>query len=300
MASSASYGNSDRLHLFDQPDGTADAYFEQQDYAVVDREAIRYSVTTGLSQRLGSRTSVSVSASGRYHDNGGNASNYRKYTAGAEWQYQFTRNATAYLGYGYQQAQYSGAGLEGRRPVGQSVDGGVRYGRALSLTRKTSLSFGTGSAFVRSAPLSSESDRNPLRVHLTGSALLSHEIARSWYAHLVYTRNVRFIEEFSDPILSDLVSAGVAGYLGQRLDLSMVAAYVHGSSSNRRPSRQLESYTGSAQLRFALTRLLSAYGQYLYYHYQLAEGALLLRDIPSELGRHSVRVGISASVPLLR
>jgi hypothetical protein len=302
FGSTVAYSTGDRLQLFDQPEGT-DAFLDQQDYAVIGRRVVRYTVTSGVTQRFGQRSSVSVSGAARFQDRGGSSANYRKYSAGAEWSYRMSRDATAYLGYGYQQAEYLGAGIDHRPPPGQSMDGGVRYARGLSLTRKTAMSFSTGATFVRAAPFDQgeASNNQPLRAHMNGSAGLTHEIARSWYAQAAYVRNVRFLEEFTDPIMSDSVSGGISGYLGPRTDLSMVAAYARGSNAyRRRASSDFSTYTGSVQLRQGLIRGLSAYVQYLYYHYKFGEGNILLRDISSELDRQSVRFGISASVPLLR
>jgi hypothetical protein len=135
---------------------------------------------------------------------------------------------------------------------------------------------------------------------VSGSAMLTHEISRSWHAQLTYVRGVRFYENIDHAIMSDAVTAGLSGFLSPRTDFSAVAAYVRGANAGRRSGRELESYTGSLQLRYALFRNLSVYSQYLYYHYLFGEGVILGRNLPPRFERHSARVGLSASLPLLR
>lgn len=302
-APTVAYTNVDRLDLFDQPDqGVDETFLDQLDYAVIDRRVLSYTFTTGVTQQLGARTTVAVSGSARYRDRvGGEGPNYRRLSGNAQWQYQFTRNAAVYVGYRYQQVDRGNADATGASRDGNSFDGGIRYGRVLSLSgRKTSLRFGTGTDFVGREPVGNENTRARLRGHVSGSAALIREISRSWYAQLNYTRGVRFYEDIGHPIMSDAVTAALSGYLGSRTDLSAVAAYVRGANAARRSGRELESYTGSVQLRYALLRNISVYTQYLYYQYHFGEGVILLRNLPSGLERHSARVGLSASLPLLR
>lgn len=305
VSPTVSYANHDRLDLFDQPDqpDIDVAFVDQQDYSVFDREVLGYTLTTGIQQQLGPRTTVSLAGSARYRDRlSSSGPDYRRLSGNAQWQYQFVRNAAVYFGYRYQHVDYVGDTVD-RAPLdGHSFDGGIRYGRALSISgRKTSLRFGTGTDFAGREPIAGDTTGGArLRAHVSGSAALVHEISRSWHAQLTYIRGVRFYENIDHPIMSDVVSAGLSGFLNPRTDFSAVAAYVRGANAGRRSGRELESYTGSLQLRYALLRNLSVYSQYLYYQYLFGEGVIIGRNLPPRFERHSARVGLSASLPILR
>ena len=65
-------------------------------------------------------------------------------------------------------------------------------------------------------------------------------------------------------------------------------------------SRQFATAAGAGQLRMSLTRRLSFFSQYVYYHHAIADGAFLLERFPVGLDRQDVRAGLSLSVPLLK
>lgn len=297
ISPSVTYLSQDRLHVLDAPEGD-NSYLDQYEYGLVPYYAVHSMVTAGVEQQLSRRTTLSIGTTEQYSTVAGGYSDTRGISGAARLNHQISKNATAYFGYGYYQQKYLGTSLGTRER--QSIDVGVNYGRALSVTRNTYLSFGTGSALVTPTDASGSSGGN-IHAHLTGNATLTHEMGRSWRAQVGYTRAVRFIQEFADPLLSDSTSGSLAGFLGPRLDLSIVGAYSSGSNAaSRAEGRVYDSYTGSGQLRFALTRYLSAYTEYLYYHYQFHNGVVLLRDLPSAFDRQDVRAGVTITAPLLR
>jgi hypothetical protein len=293
-----SYASQDRVHAFDVPEGE-DQFLDGHDYATIGRRSLYYRVSTSVAQQLGAQTSLSVGASGHYSDILGEGADQRGVAGTLQFRRQITRNATAVLGYGFRRVEYIGNSVTSAPRESHSILAGVDYARPLSLTRRTFLTFSTGSALV--APFSTAGqDSGSLHAHLVGDVSLVHEMGRSWRAQVGYFRGVRFIEEIADPILSNATSGSLAGYLAPRLDLSIVAAYTGGwSAAGTRSGRQYQAYTGSVQLRYALQRYVSLYGQYLHYHYQYAEGLVLLRALPPGLDRQGVRAGISFSAPLL-
>jgi hypothetical protein len=292
------YTSRERLRLIEVPDAEA-GFLDQLDYATVDRRVLRYGLGVEVVQDLGRRTSLIASAAGRYADFASDDIDFRSATMSARLKRQVARNASIYAGYSRHVADHIGAGVPKRPMRRHSIDVGVDYGRALSLTRRTSLTFTTGSSLIARDRLDSPGDDGALRARLIGGATLIHELGRSWRAQAAYARSVRFTEEFGEPMLSDSASGGIAGYLSQRLDVSVVGAYSSGSSVADR-GRQYETYTASAQLRYGLTRNIALFTQYLAYYYEFQEGLALLRNLPPGLHRQSVHAGVTLWTPLFR
>src|SRR5690606_15213199 len=124
---------------------------------------------------------------------------------------RISRYASLRAGYAYNRLQY--ANREDPLPI-HMIDAGVDYGRSLSLTRRTSFSFSTGTSAVvhdRESPPSQTVDDRSLRFLLTGSASLLHEFHRDWVGSLRYNRNVSFAEGFTEPFTRDSISAGIGG-----------------------------------------------------------------------------------------
>ena len=75
-----------------------------------------------------------------------------------------------------------------------SFDVGIDFHKALSLSRRTTLSFGTGTtAFA---------DVNGTHIYATGNATLTRELGRTWFATAAYNRDVSFLSTFREPVLS--------------------------------------------------------------------------------------------------
>ena len=58
----------------------------------------------------------------------------------------------------------------------------------------------------------------------------------------------------------------------------------------------LASYTGTAQVRFALTRWLAPYTEYHYYSYEVESGFDLAPGLPSAVEQQGVRAGVTLRV----
>src|SRR5207249_1344264 len=63
-------------------------------------------------------------------------------------------------------------------------------------------------------------------------------------------------------------------------------------------SDSFTSYSATSRVDFALTRQLSLYGQYAYFHYEVPPGASAL-DLVPRFSRQSGSVGLSLSLPLI-
>jgi hypothetical protein len=200
-----------------------------------------------------------------------------------------SRYASLRLGYAYRYGSYGGG--PGTAEVnGHDIELGVDYARALSFSRRTSFSFSTGSSITETLGVR--------HFNVVGSASLRHEIGRSWLAHLAYNRGVSLIGSFAQPVLSDSVGTGLTGLLGRRVYTSVSAGYANGRVGLEGGAARFTTYTGTASIQYAFTATLAAFTQYSYFYYDFPTVSVL--PLTGRQDRHSVRVGLQLSLPLLR
>jgi hypothetical protein len=208
---------------------------------------------------------------------------------GLSW--RFGRRHTLSTDYQYRQGHFGGSG----QAVDQRMSVIAGYIRPLSSTRSASFRISVAPSLFRPPPTLLSGDRTRHRIE--GQSWVSVDLSRSWAVSASFRRGMDYIATLSEPIVNTGVSLGVDGSLGQRLQLGINASYGDGGSAltDTRQDDKLGTYTGSARLGFALTRSISAYGQYLYYHYNLRDQARLAPSLPSVFDRRSVQFGLSFS-----
>ncbi|MEP0843585.1 MAG: hypothetical protein HRF43_12855, partial [Phycisphaerae bacterium] len=141
-----------------------------------------------FSRRLSSRSDLSLDYRAGWFTLGDGARRQRMQGGRAAWTYSVTRWLNARLGYGYREVRP----VREEEPlpvlVVQTLDVGLDYGygRQLTLSRRTTVSFGTGATgLVReSAP-----GERRLTYRLTGNAVLAHQFGRSGLVSLTYVRS---------------------------------------------------------------------------------------------------------------
>jgi hypothetical protein len=277
------------------------------DYAVLRADSWMYVTRVGLARRLGRRSSIDFDYNLRVVDFRSDDFSLTDQHIGAHVRRELSQRVALRAGYMYRSG-VSDMTLRDSAPspdpVGlHNIDVGVDYSRPLSLSRRTTLNFSTGSALVnraREIPASSQLDSS-LQFRVIGSVGLQHEIGRSWTARVAYSRDVGFVEGFIDPMLSDSVTAGISGLLTRDLNLLASVTYSHATPANASESnRRHEALAGSARLQRALARNLALYGQYIYYQTNVASGVALPDGPLTEFDRHVVRGGLTVWMPLIR
>jgi len=210
-----------------------------------------------------------------------------------DWQLadvKFTRKMTRYaalrLGYGYGYSQST------TRVENQNIDVGLDYARPLSRTRRTKINFSSGSSVINYL------DKQYFVVN--GDAGLTHEIGRSWTVNLDYHRGVQYAEAVAGPMMADTVHTRFEGYLSRRIEANVHAAYSSGQIGLGSTDPGYSTFSAGSALRIALNHVFSVDVQYLFDQYDFDHGAPVLVGIPRTLERHSVRIGVTGWVPLLR
>jgi hypothetical protein len=258
------------------------------DYSVVANNSLRYGVSGRAEIELGTRSSFSVDAG--YTKRQSNLVNFDMEVreTGVRFNHQFARDASLDLGYSY---------VEGMHDVGlattaHNLNIGIDYRRPLSRTRKTFLSFNTGSTIA-------ESEVSGRRVQAVGSASLVHHMKRTWTGIVEYRRRLQYIDGFDRPLFGDGVTTGVNGLITRRMELIARASYNTGTVGISARAPRFESYSGSVRVRQALSRKLAGYVEGLFYHYSFDEDAPRPPGLPRTFNRVGLRCGLSLWVPLL-
>jgi len=257
------------------------------DYSVVANSTFRYGVIGGAEIKVGNHSTLAFDGGITKRTSNVDAFDMNVRNVGVDFDHQFSRTASLNLGYSYQDGLH-GTGLATKI---HNLDIGVDYRRPLSRTRKTFVSFSTGSTIA-------ESDVSGRRMQVIGSATLTHYMMRTWTATGEYRRRVQYLDGFVEPLFGDAFSASVNGLLTRKVELIMRASHTSGTVGLNVHSPRFESYIMSARLRRALSRQLAGYVEALYYHYDFDEEASRPPGLPRAFNRAAFRGGVSLWIPL--
>ena len=169
---------------------------------------------------------------------------------------------------------------------------GIDYNRTLAFSRRTTLSFSTGtSAFVR--------ERRTV-YRLVGWAGLNHELGRTWTAAVAYNRNVALIDTYVDdidePYAYDALSTGLEGLITRRLQFTAVAQASQGRQGFS-SDRDYDTYSATVGLNCAVSRYVAVGATYFYYKYDFGDNPLP-PGLLSRAERQGVRVQLTLWAPL--
>jgi hypothetical protein len=261
-----------------------------QDYRADLTESLSY--RTNLALAFGSTQGTRFSVSGEYsatdYEEGSTYDDLTGHQARAGLSHGIGRSLRVSADYEYRVGDFS----FGARTVEHSLPLGVEYSPALSATRRAIL----GLKVIPSTLVIPESAANtPVTGRVTklqGEASASYPFFRSWMASARFRRNVEYVAVLGEPIFADTASVDVSGLLRRRLDLAASAGFAEGESALQQ-GNQVDSYTGTVRLRFALTRSFAAFSEYLYYRFDLRGLGFESLDLPTAFDQHGVRVGLT-------
>jgi hypothetical protein len=253
----------------------------------------RYLLNSGavnLRQTLTRRTSLFLSYSKAYSDSSAYQFSYSNDSAAGGYLFQVNNNLGLRFGYGYMEGRFQDGS---NRYTNQNFDVGVNYTKALSVSRRTTFSFGTGSTAI--------SDGETTRFQAIGSARLNHEIGRTWHASVAYDRNVGFIESLRQPVFTDAVTSQLDGLISRRLEFTANAQASFGQlGMSSSAGSGFTTYYGATGLQYALTRNISLSANYFYYRYDFDSRLLLPQGVTQHVNRQSVRGSVNLWAPLFQ
>ena len=264
------------------------------DYGVAPQQMVSYAIDGTAAFRVSRRSTLSAmlgSRSQRFLDD-----EYfiRSLAYGGGYSHSVSRYASLRLGYEQQDTDYSTfEAVAKRRYTQRNYDVGVDYSRPLSLSRRTTFSFGTGSAVL--------DDGEESFFNVSGNASLSHRIGRTWEANVIYARGFGTVAGFVEPTFADSVNANLEGNLNSRLTLTATGGFANGNVGVPAVSNPFHSFQATTRLEWTVQRDRTAiYGNYYYYGYEYDEDTPTVVPMSNQIGRHGVRAGLMFRFPLIR
>jgi hypothetical protein len=251
---------------------------------------LTYQSVIGARRQVSRRGSLVVGYNFQLSDFTALDSDFTAHGTWGRYLYALGRGVALRLGYGYRAAHSPQLG-EGRHVASHDIDTGIDYSRALSLSRRTTLSFSSG--------LSVLSDTVRTYYNVIGNARLNHQMGRTWNADIAYNRSVGFLAAFAEPVFGDSITIGLTGMPGRRLQFrSRVGASLGDLGVASAGAGGFDSYVASSGLDVALTRHLALGVDYSYYRYTFESGAVLPLGLPSDIDRQSVQAYLSVWLPI--
>jgi hypothetical protein len=184
------------------------------------------------------------------------------------------------------------------------LDLGVDFHRALSFSRRTSVTFSTGSAVVTTEGLT--------QYMMTGAAGLQHRIGRTWTAAAGFDRRLNLIEGIPQPVVANGFTTTVGGLLGRRAGLRLRGSMMQGrlglpqsgadaaAQSGTAGIGTITTFTTEVRVLYPLWHGWQWYGEHFYYQHQLANPGILSQGVPASLTRSGLRTGVELQMALLR
>jgi hypothetical protein len=262
-----------------------------EDFPDSNVQYLSYSGGLEFSRRISRRQTFSATYDYRGRAASDGLERYDGHTGGARLIRTLSRDLELRLGYAYSQAIYGRSGNS--RFGNHQLDVGVNYRRSLSFSRRTTLSFGTGT----SAAGSSEGDG--LRYRATGTARLNHDIGRTWSAGLSYNRGLQFMEAWPEPVFGDSAIAGISGLVNSRTQVQLMARGLRGSGWQR-ASSDIRTFNGGATVTVAITRYISTGIAYAYYLHEFAGAVSLAPGFPNQFDGQTIRASVNLWAPLFQ
>jgi len=183
-----------------------------------------------------------------------------------------------------------------------SIEIGLGYGDGITLTlgRHYTLTMGVGAQLAKNGdPALVLKTGQQTAFVVTGAAILSRSIGRSWGTSVGYSRGTSYMVGFQQPVVTDSLNAGLGGPLGERLQFSIGAGASRGQQIFATSGGSLVSYTASTRLTYALFKNLGLYSQASYYRFSIPSDFINFGFVP-DLDRRSASVGLTTWLPLIK
>jgi opacity protein-like surface antigen len=196
------------------------------------------------------------------------------------------------LGYAFTAAEYANGTIPGAR--NSNIIAGLDYSRALSvsLSRKTSLSFGVGTSIVSDVPLQEGAQSNQ-HFFVTGHATLNREIGRTWNAAVMFDQSVNFVYALQEPALTDTLSGSFGGLISRKVQFHSSVGAAQGSAITTSRGSHYRTYFAGTGLQFAVSRSMALGINYSFTRYSFDDGINLPFNLSRNESRHSVMATFS-------
>lgn len=273
------------------PTPLAEAAQSHGDFANADLAAIASTTDMDWSWTISRRVALSASYNLRRTTFGRSELDMTSQNVGARLTRRIARYVSLRTGYTYRVA--GSAFAASRAPRDHDLDVGVDYSRPVSISKRTTLSFGSGSSLT-------PQDQG-MTFHLTGDAALTRLIGRTWNARIGLNRNVHLLEGFAQPLLANAINATVGGALQRRVSFSSSASLSTGTVGlNAGSGNGYLNWSTGAGLSVSIGRRGAFDAQYFFAGDRFDSGVALPPGLPNrQRRRQGIRVGFTWRAPLL-
>jgi hypothetical protein len=256
------------------------------DASVGTNASTTYSAATSVARQAGRHGLLTLDYDGRvtrFTSGEGDTTSHR---AAAAYSHEFAQGVAFRFGDGIRVLQAGTA----ERIVTQDIALGIDVNRTLTSTRRTSLSFTTGSSLMQTD--------TGLRFVPAGSATLTHRLGRSWQTAVKFDRGLQVADLVPQPFVANNSSMVMDGFLGRRASVRVRGGYSFGNFDLDGSSSPYESYIAEARAAVALGRHFQVYMEHLYYRYRFPDSLTLPTDVPLRREQYSLRFGLDIWAPL--
>ena len=271
------------------------------DYNVSDFESYTHTSTLSLRQDFGRRSSLTVSGDFQYIDRKKERplwEDVSSYVLRGDYARNVNRTTAIIAQYQYRSGAFGYT--NDLLTTEHALEFGVNYSKRLSATRHATVRFSAG-ASAADVPQLTQNGNVIFRQYLgRGSAEVEYQFQRTWQVRANYRRGIEYVVDIPEPVFANSLGLGIDGYITNRIDVAVSGGYSSGESILNTSALAYDTYTGSVRVRYALTRLVATYGEYLYYFYDFAAGTPVLIGVPRGLERNGVRVGLTLWMPAFR
>lgn len=271
------------------------------DYAVSTHDSYSYATDVNLGHNFSSRSNVTIAGQLLYADRLNETGLWRDSSA-QELRAVFTRglrrNTALHLGSKYWSGPFGYTAENRMTEVALEI--GLDYNHRLSATRQVRYRFRIGPSFSKVPDFLRGTENSLKRYHVAPEVGIDYPLSQRWSARADYKRGLEYVIDLPEPVFADSLSVAVNGLVTRRVDLSFSAGYSSGASLLSQDSLTYDTYVGTAQMRYAFTRTVAVYGEYLRYFYDFRGVNQVIAGLPSGLERNGIRVGLTAWLPALR
>jgi hypothetical protein len=263
------------------------------DYAATSQRRDFSDSTLQYSRELSSRSTFTADTGYRIANAPGDVYDLQVVRGGVAYTRQYTRNTNVRIGYTYNESTYGGRG--GRKAIVNGLDLGGGYRRALSFSRRTTVSFTGGFGMITQE----NPGVDPVRyLRATGNVGVQHEFKRTWTFLANYDRGVQFVELFPDPFFVDSAAASVTGLFSRRLEFSGRAVYANGQMQLNTNGNDYRSYGAMTDFTYAFSAIWALSANYSYFNYDFGSRTALPPGLAPAQKRQSVRLGLRVWMPV--
>ena len=267
-----------------------DLIVPSSDYRLVRGRTYSYDANLGTDWRVGRRSTLALDYRYRHVSYPTELVQMNLHGGGVRYEHQVARRVTLRLGYGYDR----GSAASGEPTGFHRIDSGLAVATPLPFSRRTVFTANSGFAVVEG----DDSVNRGQQVLLIGNVALSHQFPGTWTLEGGYSRDPQIVEIYRTPVYTDTAYGALRGRVGSRVSLSLWSGYSNYARDAGLGEVGTESFYVTGNAGFRMVRMLYAYCEYAYYDFD-SRATIAAVTAEVQTGRHSVRAGLSWTLPLL-